>query len=339
LLHEGQRILLPEGETLIGRGLSCRVRFNDPTVSREHLRLTVSEGRAVVENVSSTGTLINGERLIGSRMLGDDDQLQLGYRAITVAVVDETTGPVRARRHSSEDGMLVNVTDEETRPGGAGWLGAAGSRLPTVPEAPLLASSDEATGPIAMGTGEPPARAQVGMPKLARGSEADDRRVTPSRLPAISVHACPGCRATVAFDDPECATCGYRWPAGHPSHKTVKISLEALKPRKEARYRVEVPVIYSSSTLTIDAIVRDISRGGMFIASEVLDPVGTPCELTALPDGHPAMTFSGVVAHVSDALSVARVSGLGIRIVGGSVEALRWLENTLARFSEAIVDE
>jgi len=136
-----------------------------------------------------------------------------------------------------------------------------------------------------------------------------------------------------------CARCNYRWPAGHPSHKTQKIPLEELRPRKEARYRVEVPVIYSSSTLTIDALVRDISRGGMFIASEVLDPVGTPCELTALPDGHPAMTFSGVVAHVTDALSVSRTSGLGIRIVGGSAEALRWLENTLARFSEAILDE
>jgi hypothetical protein len=323
LLHEGQRILLPEGETLIGRSLTCRVRFNDPAVSREHLRVSVTDGRAVVESLSSNGTLLNDERLVGTRILADNDRLQLGYRTITIAVVEETPAPVRVRRPSSQDGMLVNVSEEETRPGTIGWADR-GSRAPTVPV------SDEATGPVAM-----PALKRTPPPAPVD----DDRRITPSRMPAISVHLCPACRAVVAFDDPVCARCGYRWPAGHPSHKTEKISLDKLKPRKEARYRVEVPVIYSSSTLTIDAIVRDISRGGMFIASEVLDPVGTPCELTALPDGHPAMTFSGVVAHVTDALSVARTSGLGIRIVGGSAEALRWLESTLARFSEAIVDE
>jgi len=309
LLHEGQRILLPEGETLIGRGLTCRIRFNDPTVSREHVRVTVGEGHAVIESFSSNGTLVNGKRLVGTRLLADDDRLQLGYRTITVAVVEESVTPVRVRRASSADGILVNVTEEETRPGGASAVVRA-----------TTAGVDETTGPVVI-----PAE--------------EERRLTPSRLPAISVHLCPACRAVVAFDDPVCARCGYRWPMGHPSHKTEEIPLEKLQPRKEARYRVEVPVIYSSSTLTIDAIVRDISRGGMFIASEVLDPVGTPCELTALPDGHPAMTFSGVVAHVTDALSISRTSGLGIRIVGGSAEALRWLESTLARFSEAIVDE
>lgn len=322
LVHEGQRILLPEGDTLIGRGLTCRIRFNDPTVSREHVRVTVAEGRAVVESFSRNGTLVNGTRLVGTRLLADDDRLQLGYRTITVNVVEDSPAQVRVRRASSQEGVPVNVTEEDTRPGGVGWASGAPAFVPA-------GADDDA------GTGR--------MPALQRGVAAppptDERRLTPSRLPAISVHLCPACRAVVAFDDPVCAKCGYRWPAGHPSHKTEEIPLEKLQPRKEARYRVEVPVIYSSSTLTIDAIVRDISRGGMFIASEVLDPVGTPCELTALPDGHPAMTFSGVVAHVTDALSVARASGLGIRIVGGSAEALRWLEHTLARFSEAIADD
>lgn len=328
LLHEGQRILLPEGETLIGRGLTCRIRFNDPTVSREHARITVGEGRAVVESFSSNGTLVNGERLVGTRLLADDDKLQLGYRTITVAVVEESVDPVRMRRATSQDGLLVNVTEEETRPGDTSGAGAA-ARV-------SARAADEPTGPVVVPA---EARAAMSMPALRRALAEDERRITPSRLPAISVHLCPACRAVVAFDDPVCARCSYRWPAGHPSHKTQKISLDQVQPRKEARYRVEVPVIYVSSTLTIDAIVRDISRGGMFIATEVLDPVGTPCELTALPDGHPAMTFTGVVAHVTDALSVSRTSGLGIRIVGGSTEALRWLENTLARFSEAIVDE
>ena len=97
----------------------------------------------------------------------------------------------------------------------------------------------------------------------------------------------------------------------------------------------------SSSTLTLDALARDISRGGMFIETELLDPVGTPCEITALPDGHSALHLSGVVAHVTDDLTRATmgtVSGLGIRLLGGSPEALRWLEGLLARYEIAIVE-
>jgi hypothetical protein len=99
------------------------------------------------------------------------------------------------------------------------------------------------------------------------------------------------------------------------------------------RFAVELPLVYSSESLTFEAIVRDISRGGMFIASELLDPVGTPCDLTALPDGHPAMTFSGVVVHVAArAADGGRPAGLGVRFTFVSLEARRWLEILLARY-------
>ncbi len=287
LQHAGQQIALPDGETLIGRGLRCRIRFNDPTISREHLRIVVHGGRATVVNLSSTGTLLNGKRLGNPRQLSHDDVLRLGYRTLKVVVMDgELESLPPQRRAAFEDLLLAESVDEEnTRPGDDGWRKRAYQTM------------------------------------------------------ASNEHVCPSCRTRDAFGGAVCAACGYVWPPGSPSRVTQPIPVEDLRPREEARFRVEVPIIYSSATLTANAVARDISRGGMFIAIHVSDPVGTPCELTALPDGHPAMTFSGVVAHVADQRSALRTHGLGIRIVTGSEEALRWLEKTLARFAEAIVED
>jgi len=285
LVHGAQRILLPQGETFIGRSLGCRVRFNDPAVSRTHLRIEVIGDRAIASNLSDNGTLLNQRRLDGERELTEGDELRLGHQRIRVELVDETEpGPLPAAAGEEED-------EEDTSPG------------------------EEQDGRVAAPIAERP---------------PIDRTLTPPAIEAIQVHTCPRCRARVSYFEDTCPRCGYIWPPGHPSHNTQRITIEKVRERSSPRYRVAVPVIYSSATLTVDAIVLDVSAGGMFISTELLDPVGTPCEITALPDGHGALVFAGVVAHVADDLVSGRTSGLGIKLVGGSPEALDWLEQVLA---------
>lgn len=313
LIHEAQRILLPEGETLLGRGLGCRVRFNDPAVSREHLRIEVSRGRAVASNVSSNGTLHNGIRLVEPRELGDGDELRIGFRRLLVAVEEDAAAPGRSRTPTG-DGQVIEP-DEKTQPGEEqAWRRRR--------ELVALAELQE--------DHEPTSRATLDLPR---------REIfTPRTLAAIQTHTCPRCHKVVSFLDDTCPGCGYAWPPGHPSKSTQKIVMEKVKQRSEPRYAIEVPVIYSSDSLTIDAIVRDISRGGMFIESELLDPVGTNCEVTALPDGHAALRFSGIVVHVTDRQFRANMSGLGIRFSSGSAEAMQWLDAIVGRYEKAVVD-
>jgi len=308
LIHEGQRILLPLGETLIGRGLTCTVRFNDPAVSREHLKVVVIDGRIAAVNLSANGTLLNGEKMTEPRQLRDGDVLRFGYRRVAIEIVPEaseqagdpsSTAGEQRRKTLKVPIDEIEAAGEMTRPGQDGW-----QLRRTVPDDPSDVPPDE---PVA-----------------------------PSRLLKVRVQSCPRCRRLLSQEDADCAACGYTWPAGHPSARTQQLVVETVPVRHEPRYVVAVPVIYSSATLTVDAIVRDLSRGGMFIASDLLDPIDTPCELTALPDGQPALTFSGVVAHVTER-SGPRPSGLGVRLLGGSPEAMRWLETMLARFGEAIV--
>jgi pSer/pThr/pTyr-binding forkhead associated (FHA) protein len=251
LIHEGRRIPLPDGETLIGRGLSCRIRFNDPAMSREHLRVVVRGSRAQVTNLGSNGTLINGARLAVTHGLCEGDELRLGFQRIRVEVFEEPELPTIEVEERPSVTMRMEA-EEFTQPGEDGW----------------------------------------------RRRRVDEDFMVPTRLAEIRIP---------------------------PT-------------RRDPRFPVVVPVIYTSATLIIDAVVHDLSRGGMFIATEVLDPIGTPCDVTAMPEGHSAVVFEGVVAHVADEPGKARVPGLGIHLVKGSPDAMRWLDRTIAVCSEAVVE-
>jgi hypothetical protein len=73
----------------------------------------------------------------------------------------------------------------------------------------------------------------------------------------------------------------------------------------------------------------------MFIETEVLDPVGTPCEVSALPDGYAALRLSGFVAHVAGQPTLEHRCGMGIQITGGAAASRDWLERTVALLARA----
>jgi len=249
---------------MIGRSLECRIRFNDPAVSRRHLRLLVESGHATAWSLGSNGTLLNGAPLGEPRLLADGDELRLGFQRIRVDVSQDAPAPPPQRplaldRVPRATGVPLDpeaLAGEFTEPGEDGW----------------------------------------------RQRRMTEELLVPSRLAEIRL----------------------------PPHDVT--------PRKGPRFAVAVPVIYSSETLIIDAVVRDLSRGGMFIATDVLDPIGTPCDVTALPEGRPGLRFAGVVAHVADEPSQARVHGLGIQLVRGSPDAMSWLEETISGCSQAMVE-
>ena len=289
LIHDGQRILLPPGRTLIGRGLDCKIRFNDPAVSRRHLAIEIANGRAVVSNLSTRGTLFNSGALNLPQALAEGDVLRLGHRTVHVEVVESPDSSSSVSLGSEGAADEDALAEERTRPG---------------------FEADD-SGPAE------PMPVELG-------------RMSLESLSDIDTHTCPKCRADVSYDESTCHQCGFVWPPEHPSGVTQEINIELVKRRASRRYQVVVPVIYSSSTLTIDAMVRDLSRGGMFIETELLDPVATRCEVTALPDGYPALQFRGVVVRVADeGARVGARSGIGLQIVGGTDEALDWLKSVL----------
>ena len=101
--------------------------------------------------------------------------------------------------------------------------------------------------------------------------------------------------------------------------------------RRNVRVPVEVPIIYTSDTLTFEANARDLSVGGMFVATELLDELGTRCQITVLPDGARALTMVGVVCHVvaSETGEAGCPPGVGIKFESMGLDAKTWLHYRL----------
>jgi DNA-binding winged helix-turn-helix (wHTH) protein len=76
--------LIPEGETLVGRGMECGIRLPSSRVSRVHARLRAEDGRVVIEDAGSkNGTWVNRVRRQGPTILEDGDEVMFGtFRAV-----------------------------------------------------------------------------------------------------------------------------------------------------------------------------------------------------------------------------------------------------------------
>lgn len=285
LEYYGGSVQLPPGETIVGRHVSCSLRFNDPFVSRKHIRIDFGEDGAFVEEVATrNGTLLNGQQLTGRVPLTDGDTLRLGKRTLKVIFVagdqtdddDEATRPDYPELSAGLMGIEVAMTELEDRP-------------PTLPA--------------------PPAE-----------------------------RTCPACRRRVLAVADRCEGCGHEFPVGRPASTTQRIVLAdieahigALDRRGQSRQSLEVPVVYTSETLTIDATTFDLSEGGVFIRSALLDEVGTHCHVTLLPEAAPAIPIGSVVARVVE--GTPDTAGMGIEFKTPSDRARWWLDTVLDRES------
>jgi diguanylate cyclase (GGDEF)-like protein len=67
-----------EGEIVIGRAVSAKVRLNDDGISRRHCRVLSLGGQVLIEDLgSANGTLVNGE-LVQQQALKEGDKIRLG---------------------------------------------------------------------------------------------------------------------------------------------------------------------------------------------------------------------------------------------------------------------
>jgi pSer/pThr/pTyr-binding forkhead associated (FHA) protein len=112
-------ITIPSSGVVIGRSSSCFLQVDDPGVSRQHLRISF-DGIPLIEDLGSrNGTLVNGERLLGTRALQEGDEIVIGSRCFTVRFVRRT--------EDSEDTAVTQPVDLGVPPMGTRMgLGAVG---------------------------------------------------------------------------------------------------------------------------------------------------------------------------------------------------------------------
>ena len=87
LVWDTRQVVLPEGDTIIGRGPDSSVWIDAPGVSRQHARFVVRAGDATVEDLKSkNGTYVGPHRVETPRRLLDGDQIRLGSVVITFRI-------------------------------------------------------------------------------------------------------------------------------------------------------------------------------------------------------------------------------------------------------------
>jgi hypothetical protein len=95
--------------THIGRSRRNHIRIKDPQVSVKHLTVSASGSTCVVNDLeSSNGTFVNGERLVGSRVLKDGEEIMLGKTTLRFAA-RQFGAPVREAKSRHRPNVPSNL--------------------------------------------------------------------------------------------------------------------------------------------------------------------------------------------------------------------------------------
>ena len=106
---------LVPGTYMIGRGATCRIRFDAPDVSERHAVLTVRDGRAILEDLhSANGTLVNGERIDEAVVLDSGMVVQIGSGMLRVSEETEESGEAQAEGTRAEAPPAERAEESET---------------------------------------------------------------------------------------------------------------------------------------------------------------------------------------------------------------------------------
>lgn len=107
LRYRGTRFPIRRGEYILGRSPYCSIVVSNALASRQHcaVRLT-SEGLVIADLNSRNGTLVNGKRLEGERIVAAGDIIRIGSDSIEVMMADspaERKPSRRGERHDTVD--------------------------------------------------------------------------------------------------------------------------------------------------------------------------------------------------------------------------------------------
>jgi DNA-binding winged helix-turn-helix (wHTH) protein len=75
---------LSDGEHVIGRDPGVSICLEGPAISRQHARIAVTHGQAVIEDLGSkNGTFVGADRLTASHVLQDGETIRVGDFTLT----------------------------------------------------------------------------------------------------------------------------------------------------------------------------------------------------------------------------------------------------------------
>lgn len=137
---------------------------------------------------------------------------------------------------------------------------------------------------------------------------------------------CVHCRGMLKRGDQRCPRCGSEQTS---AMNTIPLWVDPHGRRRAFRAPVQLRALYVSASMTLEGEVSDISIGGAFFASQLLDDVGTPCDLLLFPaDDSEVVRFAAEVVRVAQ--GEGRATGVGVRFLRMSAATEAWLRTVVA---------
>jgi hypothetical protein len=103
-------------ELIIGRGEDCQIQIDDRQVSRHHARISMLDGKLMLEDLDSkNGTFLGGKLITESMPLTDADIFQIAIIYKFVYYCSDATMPMEDLIPPLTDGTTRLVVDEKSR--------------------------------------------------------------------------------------------------------------------------------------------------------------------------------------------------------------------------------
>lgn len=150
--HAGEELPVPGNKFFIGRAEDCQLRPGSDMISRHHCVLVIDEGYVAVRDLGSkNGTFVNGERIVGERLLHNADQLKVGPLAFEIVLSTGVGGKKKPAvtggiKEAAERAASVTATAADIDV--SGWLISEPGQVPPpaphgVPYSAALHDTDE----------------------------------------------------------------------------------------------------------------------------------------------------------------------------------------------------
>ena len=124
----------------------------------------------------------------------------------------------------------------------------------------------------------------------------------------------------------KCPHCGAEQMQAMP---TLQLWSDPHGRRSAFRHPLKLRALYVSSWMTIEGEISDISLGGAFFATQLVDAVGTLCDLLLFPDDESEVVRLGAEV-VRVAQSDGQPQGVGLRFTKMTSGAQAWLISIVA---------
>jgi pSer/pThr/pTyr-binding forkhead associated (FHA) protein len=109
--NAGREIPISRSRVLIGQAEGCHIRLQDNRVSNWHCVLSVDGGLPFIEDCrSTTGTFVNGKRIVNQQPLKDGDRLAIGRLVVEVRLTETADGQEQQQTDAPTVAVVAGTT-------------------------------------------------------------------------------------------------------------------------------------------------------------------------------------------------------------------------------------